>query len=295
MVIGKARAKQAFLLRDDPNAGRGHVLPLLMHGDAAFAGQGVIAECFALMGLKGYRAGGTIHFIVNNQIGFTTSPRYSQVQSVPVGFGADGRGADLPRQRRRPGSRRLRRQGRHRVSPAVRQGRGDRHVLLSPLRAQRRRRSDHDPALDVRQDQGPSVHARALRRAAGERGRRHQGRGRPLARRARRLPRPRVRGRQDLPRRQGRLAGRQVGAHGHRRRGRAPRQDRRAAAEASRHWHEAHRAARAARRAQDRAQGDRASARRHRRGRGHRLGDRRTARLRQPARRDLSGPALGPG
>ncbi len=83
VVIGKARAKQAFLLRDDPNAGRGHVLPLLLHGDAAFAGQGVIAECFALMGLKGYRAGGTIHFIVNNQIGFTTSPRYSRSSPYP--------------------------------------------------------------------------------------------------------------------------------------------------------------------------------------------------------------------
>ena len=83
VVIGKARAKQAFLLRDEPTAGRSHVLPLLMHGDAAFAGQGVIAECFALMGLKGYRAGGTLHFIVNNQIGFTTSPRYSRSSPYP--------------------------------------------------------------------------------------------------------------------------------------------------------------------------------------------------------------------
>jgi len=83
VVIGKARAKQAFLLREDPTAGRSHVLPLLMHGDAAFAGQGVVAECFALMGLKGYRTGGTIHFIVNNQIGFTTNPRYSRSSPYP--------------------------------------------------------------------------------------------------------------------------------------------------------------------------------------------------------------------
>jgi 2-oxoglutarate dehydrogenase E1 component len=83
VVLGKARAKQAFALRDAPDAGRGHVLPLLLHGDAAFAGQGVIAECFALMGLKGYRTGGTIHFIVNNQIGFTTSPRYSRSSPYP--------------------------------------------------------------------------------------------------------------------------------------------------------------------------------------------------------------------
>jgi 2-oxoglutarate dehydrogenase E1 component len=58
-------------------------MPILLHGDAAFAGQGVIAECFALMGLKGFRTGGTIHIIVNNQIGFTTSPRYSRSSPYP--------------------------------------------------------------------------------------------------------------------------------------------------------------------------------------------------------------------
>ncbi|MET0336608.1 MAG: thiamine pyrophosphate-dependent enzyme, partial [Caulobacter sp.] len=83
VVIGKVRAKQAFTLREQPDSGRGHVLPLLLHGDAAFAGQGVVAECFTLSGLKGYRTGGTIHFIVNNQIGFTTSPRYSRSSPYP--------------------------------------------------------------------------------------------------------------------------------------------------------------------------------------------------------------------
>src|ERR1700761_6122756 len=83
VVLGKARAKQAFVLRNDPSAGRGHVLPLLLHGDAAFAGQGVIAECFALMGLKAFRLGGTVHFIVNTQLGFTTSPRYSRTSPYP--------------------------------------------------------------------------------------------------------------------------------------------------------------------------------------------------------------------
>ena len=76
-------------------------MPLLMHGDAAFAGQGVVAECFGLSDLKGYRTGGSIHFIVNNQIGFTTirairAPRPFRPTSP------DDRGADLPRQRRRP-------------------------------------------------------------------------------------------------------------------------------------------------------------------------------------------------
>ncbi|WP_312161256.1 2-oxoglutarate dehydrogenase E1 component [Phenylobacterium sp.] len=83
VVLGKARAKQAFTLREAPDSGRNHVLPLLMHGDAAFAGQGVVAECFAISGTKGYRTGGAIHFIVNNQIGFTTAPQYSRSSPYP--------------------------------------------------------------------------------------------------------------------------------------------------------------------------------------------------------------------
>ena len=54
-----------------------------MHGDAAFAGQGVVAECFGLSGLRGHRSGGSLHFIVNNQIGFTTYPRYSRSSPYP--------------------------------------------------------------------------------------------------------------------------------------------------------------------------------------------------------------------
>ena len=83
VVLGKVRAKQASVLRETPDAGRGHVLPLLMHGDAAFAGQGVVAECFAISGTRGYRTGGAIHFIVNNQIGFTTAPKYSRSSPYP--------------------------------------------------------------------------------------------------------------------------------------------------------------------------------------------------------------------
>ena len=83
VVIGKARAKQTFDLRENPDCSRGKVMPLLLHGDAAFAGQGVVAECFALMGLKGYKTGGTVHFVVNNQIGFTTSPRNSRSSPYP--------------------------------------------------------------------------------------------------------------------------------------------------------------------------------------------------------------------
>ena len=81
VVLGKVRAKQDqhAATPDD----RTMVLPLLLHGDAAFAGQGVVAECFGLSGLKGYRTGGSIHIIVNNQIGFTTYPRYSRSSPYP--------------------------------------------------------------------------------------------------------------------------------------------------------------------------------------------------------------------
>jgi 2-oxoglutarate dehydrogenase E1 component len=81
VVLGKVRAKQDQ--HGDPPDMRISVLPLLMHGDAAFAGQGVVAECFALSDLKGYRTGGSVHFIVNNQIGFTTYPRYSRSSPYP--------------------------------------------------------------------------------------------------------------------------------------------------------------------------------------------------------------------
>ncbi|MCP5073878.1 MAG: 2-oxoglutarate dehydrogenase E1 component, partial [Rhodobacteraceae bacterium] len=74
VVIGKARAKQEQLDDED----RIMVLPILLHGDAAFAGQGVIAECFGLSGLRGHKTGGTMHIVVNNQIGFTTAPHNSR-------------------------------------------------------------------------------------------------------------------------------------------------------------------------------------------------------------------------
>ena len=81
VVLGKVRAKQDqyHATPDD----RTMVMPLLIHGDASFAGQGVVAECFGLSGLKGYRTGGSLHFIVNNQIGFTTDPRYARSSPYP--------------------------------------------------------------------------------------------------------------------------------------------------------------------------------------------------------------------
>jgi 2-oxoglutarate dehydrogenase E1 component len=81
VVLGKVRAKQDQhgATRED----RTMVMPLLISGDAAFAGQGVIAECFGLSGLRGHRTGGSVHFIVNNQIGFTTYPRFSRSSPYP--------------------------------------------------------------------------------------------------------------------------------------------------------------------------------------------------------------------
>ena len=79
VVLGKARAKQTKL---NDNA-RNRVLPILMHGDAAFAGQGIIMECFGFSGLRGYSTGGTIHFVVNNQVGFTTSPQFARSSPYP--------------------------------------------------------------------------------------------------------------------------------------------------------------------------------------------------------------------
>ncbi len=79
VVLGQVRAKQFF--HKDPS--RKSVIPVLIHGDAAFAGQGVVAECFAMSGLPGHNIGGTIHVIVNNQIGFTTAPRFARSSPYP--------------------------------------------------------------------------------------------------------------------------------------------------------------------------------------------------------------------
>ena len=88
VVMGKARAKQDQLFgrtREEvvPLEERAKVMPLLLHGDAAFAGQGVIAEILGLSALRGHRVAGTVHFIINNQIGFTTNPRFSRSSPYP--------------------------------------------------------------------------------------------------------------------------------------------------------------------------------------------------------------------
>ena len=79
VVLGKVRAKQT----QKADTERSRVMGLLLHGDAAFAGQGVVHECLEMSELRGFRTGGTIHLIVNNQIGFTTSPAYARSSPYP--------------------------------------------------------------------------------------------------------------------------------------------------------------------------------------------------------------------
>jgi 2-oxoglutarate dehydrogenase E1 component len=87
VVLGKARAVQDFLanaqgkVRDDH--AQDAVLPVLLHGDAAFAGQGIVAECLGFSGVPGYSSGGAIHFVINNQVGFTTSPAFARSSPYP--------------------------------------------------------------------------------------------------------------------------------------------------------------------------------------------------------------------
>ncbi len=82
VVLGKVRATQ--VLRDDIGKGKHQqVLPVLIHGDAAFAGQGIVWECLGFSGIPGYNTGGCIHFVINNQIGFTTSPQFARSSPYP--------------------------------------------------------------------------------------------------------------------------------------------------------------------------------------------------------------------
>ena len=173
VVLGKVRAKQDQL-SDVPE--RTKVLPLLIHGDAAFAGQGVVAECFGLSGLRGHRTGGSIHFIINNQIGFTTSPRLARSSPYPSDVAKMIGAPILHVNGDDPEAVVYCAKIATRVPADVPQAGRHRHVLLPSFRPQRGRRAILHPAADVSRDPPASDHAVHLRgKARG--GRRGVGRG----------------------------------------------------------------------------------------------------------------------
>ena len=173
VVEGSVRARQDR--RRD--YGGGLVAPILIHGDAAFAGQGVVMETFQMSQTRGFKTGGTIHIVVNNQVGFTTSRQddarsteycteIAKVVKAPI-LHVNGDDPEAVAFAARPGGG---------LSNAVPQGCGHRHRLLPPPGAQRGRRADEDAAPDVRQDTQAADHSGPLCEAVGRRGDRHRRR-----------------------------------------------------------------------------------------------------------------------
>ena len=174
VVEGIVRAKQSY--RGD--AKRRAVVPVLLHGDASFVGQGVVYETLALSALPGFTTGGTIHVIVNNQIGFTTAPEDYLFTRYPSDPAQVLRAPGLPRQRRRSRGGRSGGAAGGRVPADLRRRRVHRLRVLPAARPQRGRRSVDDAAGDVRADPQSPLGRGALPQAAGGRRRARRGRDR---------------------------------------------------------------------------------------------------------------------
>src|SRR3954467_10066828 len=210
VVEGSVRARMDR--RGDPKGKQ--VLPVLVHGDAAIAGQGVVMETLALAETRGYFTGGTVHLVINNQIGFTTSdPRdarstlyctdVAKMVEAPI-FHVNGDDPDAVPfvTQRAPGRGPLRPPARARLQEQVPQGRGDRHRLLQEARPQRAGRAVHHAAADVQEDRAASGRPQALRREARRAGHLERGGARShdqaLPRNARRRPADREPGALEL-------------------------------------------------------------------------------------------------
>lgn len=128
VVEGRARAMQHNL----QDAERKHVLPLVLHGDAAFSGQGIVAEVLNLSLLKGYRTGGTVHLVINNQIGFTTGPDEARSSRYATDVAQMLQSPHPAYQRRKPGRPGMGGGLRAPVPPEIRKGHHSGHVLLPP-------------------------------------------------------------------------------------------------------------------------------------------------------------------
>ena len=172
VVVGKVRARQDTA---GDTQRRSSVMAILMHGDAAFAGQGLVYETLAMSQLIGYRTGGTIHLVVNNQIGFTTVPAHAYSGLVLHRCREVDPGADPARQRRRPRGGDLLRAHGGGIPHALRRRHRAGHRLLSTPRPQRDRRTGLHPAGDVSRDRQHEDHPHPVRRTAGSRGRGARG------------------------------------------------------------------------------------------------------------------------
>ncbi len=119
VAMGRTRARQ------DRHGDyvRRQVFCLLIHGDAAFAGEGIVQEALNLSELAGYTVGGTLHVVLNNQIGFTTTPEEYRSTAYATGIARMLQSPVFPRERRRPGSRRASRAPCPGFPPGISEGR----------------------------------------------------------------------------------------------------------------------------------------------------------------------------